>query len=146
MSRFNLEFPSTGLNNKMNVQHFKCPEIGDLWESPTYKEHSFCVVFKSDSVIGITSAKEVSSLLFNLDLENLTLYTLEGWNSMIPVLIEQHGYNWINTAFIDDEQSKIIQLYIDKEFSVDNSTPEIKSENSDKNYYARIDRQPPGNA
>ena len=132
MSRFNVEFPSKGLNDKMNVQHADYPEIGDIWESPDYAEHSFCVVFKSDSVIGITSTKEVSSLLFSLDLENLTMYTIEGWNSMIPVLVEQHGYTWIINAIIDDEQSKTIQSYIEKEFDVDSSSTKTESENTEE--------------
>ena len=132
MLLFNVEFPSKGLNDKMNVQHADYPEIGDIWESPDYAEHSFCVVFKSDSVIGITSTKEVSSLLFSLDLENLTMYTIEGWNSMIPALVEQHGYTWIINAIIDDEQSKIIQSYIDKEFDVDSSSTETESEDTEE--------------
>ncbi len=132
MSRFNLEFPSKGLNDKMNVQHADYPEIGDIWESPQFTECSICVVFKSDSVIGITSTKEVSSLLFSLDLESLTLYTLDDWNKIIPILMERDGYNWMVTILINDEQSKIIQSYIEKEFDIYNSTPETESEDTEE--------------
>lgn len=125
----------------INIERTKHPVVGDLWKSSIYKDYSFCVIWKSDFHIGIGLITENNNV-FSINLDTVTVYTIDDWNRIISVLVERDKYTWEATLLLTGAQSQDISDYIKDEFNVDSvevPTPAKEKCHPDKKEECLID-------